>query len=163
MVGNPYNLKGNIVPDASLPLRLPLAVLANHELQVRVAGAALAADPAVLELGKVALEEADLVLAADAGGVGVGPANRKMVPDLAAVDGRRGLRDQLDAPHVLPVPVRRRVERELGPLFGHRVVGVLERGPQVDVLVHRARAVDVVLVRADLVSPGPFLKNKRSY
>lgn len=108
------------MPHPRLPLRLPLAVLADHELQVGVAGAALAADPAVLELGEVALEETNLVLAAHARRVGVGPADAEVVPHLAAVDGRRGLRDQLDAAHVLFSPtnvsnvclVRVPVERE---------------------------------------------------
>jgi hypothetical protein len=41
-------------------------------------------------------------------------------------------------------------------LFGVLVGGVLVRGREVDVFGYRAAAVDVVLVGADLVGPGPW-------
>lgn len=63
--------------------------------------------------------------------------------------------NQLDAPHVLPIPVRRRVQREARPVGGDAIGSVLVRRREVNVLVDGARAVDVVLVGADLVAPGP--------
>lgn len=101
-----YNLESDVMPNIGLPLGLPLALLADHELEVGVLGALLAADPAVLHLGEVALEEADLVLAVDARRRGVLAHHAEVVEHLALVDRRLGLRDQLDPPHVLAIPVR---------------------------------------------------------
>ena len=135
------------MPHPGLPLRLPAALLVRHPLQVGVARALLAADPAVLHLGEVALEEADLVLAVDAGRVGVLAHHAEVVVDLAAVDGRLGLRDELGAAHVLAVPEGGAVEREPGALLRGCVGRVLVVGREVDVAMDRARAVDVVLCR----------------
>ena len=142
------------MPNPRLPLRLPLALLARHPLQIRITRAALPANPAVLELGEMALEEADLVLAVDAGRVNVLAHDAKVVKHLARGNCRFRLRDQLDAPHVLAVPEGGAVERELGALLGDGVVGVLVRGGQLDVFVYCAGAVDVVLVGADLSNTG---------
>lgn len=81
-----------------------------------------------------------------------------MIVHFALVDSLLGLGDEFDAPHVLPVPVRRVVERELGALAGARVVGVFVGFRQRNVLVDGAGAVDVVLVGPDLVGPGPFVE-----
>ena len=94
------------MPYAGKPLGLPARLLVDHELEVGVGGAGLAADPAVLHLGEVALEEADLVLAARARRVRLPPHRAEVVEYPPLVDRRLGLRDQLDPPHVLPVPVR---------------------------------------------------------
>ena len=94
------------MPDARQPLGLPAGLLADHELEVGVLGAGFAANPTVLHLGEVALEEADLVLAGRAGRARRRPPHRaEVVEHLPLVDCRLRLRDQLDPPHVLPVPV----------------------------------------------------------
>ena len=103
--GGIYNLIGNVVPDASIPDNVPLRRSSNLPSQRRIARPRRATNPPRLQLGKVALEEADLVLAVQARGIGGAAHDAEMVVDLPAVDGRGGLRDQLGAAHVLPVPV----------------------------------------------------------
>lgn len=103
--GGGYNLIGNVVPDVSFPGNVPLGSSSNLPSQRGVAGAGSAADPTRLQLSEVALEEADLVLAVQARGVGGAALDAEMVVDLAAVDGRGGLRDQLGAAHGLAIPV----------------------------------------------------------
>lgn len=63
------------------------------------------------------LEEADLMLPVDAWWVGGRPHDAEVVPHLSRVDRHRRLRDQLCPPHILPVPVGRAIERELGALL----------------------------------------------
>ena len=152
------DLVSNVVPHVGLPRRLPQALLLDHELQVRVLGALLAADPAVLHLGEVALEEANLVLAVDRGGVGGAAHHAEVVELLALVDALGSLRDQLGAAHGLAVPEGGGVEGELGTLLGARVVGILVLGREVDVRGDGAGAVDVPLVWTDLVGPGPSVE-----
>lgn len=161
LVAAEVDLEGHVVPDLGLPLRLPLGVLRDHELQIRVISARLAGDPAVLHLDEVALEEADLVLAVLRRRVGVLAHHAEVVEHLAAVDSRFRLRDQLGAPHVLAVPEGRAVERELGALLRHRVGRVLVAGRQVDVFLDGPAPVDVVLVVSDLVAPAPLVQVRR--
>lgn len=123
-----YNLIGDVVPDVSFPDNIPLGSSSNSPSQRRVAGASGAAHPARLQLGEVALEEADLVLAVQARGVGVAALDAEMVVDLSLVDGRGGLGDQLGAAHVLAVPVGGAGEADLGALLGAAVGGVLVAG-----------------------------------
>ena len=111
-----HNLISNIMPHARLPLRLPLRVLTSHPLQVRVRRPALATQPPVLQLRKVALKETDLVLPVHARRVRVLPHDREVVPHFPLCDRGLGLRYELDAPHVLPVPEGRRVQGKLGAL-----------------------------------------------
>lgn len=151
------------MPHAGLPRRhTPLGLLVDHPLQHRICRGALAAEPAVLHLGEVALEEVDLVLAGDAGRAGGGAVDvarhAEVVKDLARGDGGRRLRDQLDAAHRLAVPVGRGVEREAHALGRGGVGRVLVAGREGDVLLDGARAVDVVLVGPDLVAPGPVVE-----
>jgi hypothetical protein len=75
----------------------------------------------------------------------------------ARVDRSFGLRNELSAPHI-GVPFRSAVDGDFGALLGVCVARVLVRGGQVDVGGYGAGAVDVVLVRADLVCPGPFVE-----
>lgn len=89
----------------------------------------------------MALEEADLVLAVQAGRVGGAAHDAEMVVNLAAVDGRGGLRDQLGAAHVLAIPVGRAGQADLGTLLGASVGGVFEAGVKVDVLGDGAGSV----------------------
>lgn len=152
------DLEGHVMPYLGLPLRLPLGVLRDHELQVRVVGALLAGDPAVLHLDEVRLEEADLVLAVLGGGVGVLAHHAEVVEDLAAVNSGLGLRDQLDTSHVLAVPEGRAVERKFGALFRYLICRVLEVRSQSHIFVDGTGAMDVVLVRSNLVSPGPLVQ-----
>ena len=56
-----YNLINDIVPLIGLKFNLPLALSANHPLQVCVAGSGFPANPAIFELGEMALEEGDLM------------------------------------------------------------------------------------------------------
>lgn len=93
------------MPDVGLPGDIPLGNSSNLPSQCGVAGTGGAADPARLQLSEVALEEADLVLAVQARGVGVAALDAEMVVDLSTVDGRGGLGDQLGAAHGLAIPV----------------------------------------------------------
>lgn len=147
------------MPHARIPRRrTPLALLVDHPLQLRITRGRLARDPAILHLGKVALEKVDLMLAKDARRIGAVAHHAKVVVHLALVDRRRRLWDELDAPHVLPIPVGGAVERELGALLGHGVGWVLVGGRQGNVLVDCLRAVDVVLVWSNLVAPRPGIQ-----
>lgn len=124
------------MPHARIPRgRTPLALLVDHPLQLGIARGRLARDPTVLHLGEMALKKVDLMLAEDTGRIGAVAHHAEVVVNLALVDGRRGLRDQLDAPHRLAVPVGGAVERELGALLGHGVGWVLVGRRQGDVLV----------------------------
>jgi hypothetical protein len=152
-----YYLVDDIVPLVGLQIDLPLALPAHEPLQVRVGSALLAADPAVLELREVALEKADLVFVRGAGDVGAAAFDTEVVVHCAAVDCCFGLRDQLCAPHVA-VPFGGAVDGDFGALLGVCVAGVLVRGRQVYVGCYGSRAVDVVLVRSDLVAPRPFVE-----
>lgn len=193
LVGGKVDLVRYVVPFIGDEFGFPLALAANHPLpvifasaihvlktnihgglscvrglreihiQVGVAGARLAADPAILELGEVAFEERYLVLVGRARGVGVGALDGEVVEDGALVDGGFGLRNQFCPPHVA-VPLCRVVDGDLGSLLAARVAGVLVVGREVDwvksirvsSLVYRLekrtvsggrpRAVDVVLV-----------------
>jgi hypothetical protein len=89
------------VPFVGLELRLPLALSADHPLQVGVRCTGLPIDPAVLELREMALEEADLMLVCRTGDIGGTPLDREMVEDGTFVDSCLGLRDEFGAPHVL--------------------------------------------------------------
>lgn len=139
--GGNYNLIGNVVPDTSIPNSVPLGSSSDLPSQCWVAGAGCAADPARLQLSEVALEEGDLVLAVQAGRVGGAAHDAEMVVDLAAVDGRGGLRDQLRAAHVLAIPVSSAGQANLGTLLGASVGGVLEAGAKVDVFGDGAGSV----------------------
>jgi hypothetical protein len=101
LVGREVDLISNVVPLVRLELSLPLALAADHPLQVGVRCAGLSVDPAVLELGEVTLEEADLVLVCRTGDVGGTPLDREMVEDGALVNSGFGLRNEFGAPHVL--------------------------------------------------------------
>ena len=140
------------MPHVGDELDLPLALAAHHPLQVGVARAALAVDPAVLELREVAFEEGDLVLVGRARHVGAAALDAEVVVDLSACDGGFGLRDELRAPHVA-VPFGRVVDGDLDALLAAGIGGVLVGGREVDVFGHVAGAVDVVLVGTDLVGP----------
>lgn len=129
------------MPHTSVPSNRPLGSSSNLPSQCWVAGASGAADPARLQLGEVALEEADLVLAVQAGRVGGAAHDAEMVVDLAAVDGRGGLRDQLGAAHGLAIPVSGAGEADLGALCGAAVGEVLEARAEVDVFGDGAGAV----------------------
>jgi hypothetical protein len=80
-----------------------------------------------------------------------------MVEYSALVDCCCGLRDQLRAPHVT-VPFSSAVNGDLGTLLGICVAGILVRRGQVDIGSHGSRAVDVVLVRTDLIRPRPLVE-----
>lgn len=129
------------MPDVSFPGNVPLGSSSNLPSQRRVAGSGRATDPARLQLGEMALEEADLVLAVQARGVGGATLDAEMVVDLAAVDGRGGLRDQLRAAHGLAIPVSGAGQADLGALRGAAVGGVLVAGVEVDVFGDGAGSV----------------------
>jgi hypothetical protein len=139
--GGYYNLIGNVVPDVSIPVDAPLGVSSNVPSQQRVAGASFAADPASLQLGEMALEEADLVFAEQARWVGRAALDAEVVEDVTTVDGSGGLRDQLGAAHGLAVPVGRAGQGDLGTLLGAAIGGVLVAGVEVDVLGDGAGSV----------------------
>lgn len=124
---NTHNLVDNVVPLIRLQIDLPLALATHEPLQVRVRCALLAADPAVLELCEVALEESDLVFVCSTGHVGAAALDAEVVVHGAAIDGCFGLRDQLCAPHVA-VPLGGAVDGDLGALFGGRIAGILIGG-----------------------------------
>lgn len=143
------------MPDIRSPLGAPLANAADHPLQVGVRSSGLARDQTVLHLGKVALEEAYLVLKGRVRRIDIGPLHAKVVEDLALVDRGSGLRDQLSAAHILAVPVRSLVDGHLDTLLGDRIGWVLVARAQVDVFGHWPAAVDVPLVWADFVAERP--------
>jgi hypothetical protein len=101
----------------------------------------------------MALEEADLVLAVDAGSIRSASLDAEMIPDCSGVDRGCCLRDQLSAAHGLAIPVRSGVEGELCAFRGASICGVLVAGVEVYVFGDSAGSVDVVLVWTDLVTP----------
>lgn len=152
--GVKVDLVGKVVPDAGLEGGVPLALRVGVPPQLVVGLARGARDPAVLELGEVRLEEGDLVLAVDRGGVGLLALHGEVVVQRARGDGARVRHggDQLGAAHVLSVPVGGGVEGDLGALGGTGPGGV---GREVEVLGGVGVTVDVPLVGAGLVGPGP--------
>jgi hypothetical protein len=139
---------GNVVPVTSNQLGVPLRLAANVPVEV-VVGAALLA---VLQLGEVALEEVDLVLALGGGGVGVGGLQGEVVEDLALVDGGAGLGDQLGAEHGLAVPRGGLIVGDLDALLGAGIGRVLGVGAEVDVVLGSTGAwscISVMLVDND--------------
>lgn len=152
LLAREVDLVGNVMPDTGLPESLPLALAADHPLQVGVLVALLAVDPSVLHLGEVGLEEVDLMLMEDARGVLVAAHHGEVVEDLALVDRGLGLRNQLRPPHVA-VPLGRRVDGDLRALLRAGIDRVLEGGSEIDIGGDGAAAVDVVLVGADLIRP----------
>ena len=150
-----HNLVGNVVPHVRLPLRLPQALPPNHELQVHILLALVPRDPPILHLRKVALKEGNLVLLVRTRSILILPHHAKVVKHLALVNRRRRLRDQLRAPHGLPVPEGRVVERQPRTLLRDVVGRVLVVGGEVDVGGGGRGPVDVPLVGPDLVGPGP--------
>ena len=94
------------MPNTRLPLRLPVALLAHHPLQVGVTRATLPTNPPALHLRKVALEEINLVLPIDTRGIGILSHHAKVIEHLPARNRRLGLRDQLRALHAIRVPYR---------------------------------------------------------
>lgn len=158
--GIKVDLVDAVVPDARLHGDVPLLGRVGHPPEGGVAGAAAAAGQAVLQLGEVRLEEGDLVLARDRGAVGVLAHEREVVVQGARGDGARvvDLGDQLRAAHGLALPVRGIGQRDLGALAAGAVGRVGVAGVEADVVGGVARAVDVPLVVADLVGPGPVLQ-----
>lgn len=151
----------NIMPYPRREVGRPLTHTAHLPPQVAITHIRLPRDPPRLHLREVALKETNLVLPIDRREIRGIRHHGEVVPHFARVDRRRRLRNQLGPPHGLALPVRRGIERELGALLGRRVGRVLVRGGQVDVLGDVARPVDVVLVRADFVGPGPVVEVAR--
>lgn len=152
-----YDLIDDIMPLIRLQINLPLTLPTHEPLQVRVGSTLLAADPTVLQLREVALEEADLVFVRGAGYILSAPLDAEVVVYRSAVDCGLGLRNQLCAPHIA-VPFGGAVDGDLGALLGVGVAGVLVRGREVDVGCYGTGAVDVVLVWSHLIGPGPFVQ-----
>lgn len=157
LVSREVNLVGYVMPHIRLELHLPLALSAHHPLQVGVGSSLLSADPAVFQLREMALEEADLVLVRCTGHIRRTSLDAEMIKHGALVNRCCGLWDQLRAPHVT-VPFCSAVDGDLGTLLGVCVARVLVRRGQVDVGSHGSRAVDVVLVRTDLIRPRPLIQ-----
>lgn len=152
------DLVGDVVPFAGGKVGLPLTDTSNHPLQAVVAGRLLTADEAVLHLRKVRLEEAHLVLLVLGWWVHTGVLHAEVVVHLALVDGSGGLGDQLGAKHSIIVPNGGLVKSNLDTLLRAAVGRVLVGGVQVDVVGDRASAVDVVLIRSDLVREAPYAR-----
>lgn len=152
------DLVGDVVPDAGLPLHLPLGGASDEPLEARVLGAAGAGDEAALQLGEVRLEEGDLVLAGQRRRVLSLALDAEVVKDLAGGDGGARLGDQLGAAHGLAVPVGSVRQGDLGTLRRAAISGIGVGGREIHILGDLAVAVDVVLVRPDLVGPAPFVE-----
>jgi hypothetical protein len=140
------------VPDISLKLNLPLALTADHPLQVGIASPLFTIDPSVLQLREMAFEEADLVLIRGTGDIGGGSLDREVVVYSALVYGFFRLGNELCSPHIR-VPLRSVVNGDLGTLLRAGIGGILEAGREVDVFGDCSGAVDVVLVVSNLVGP----------
>lgn len=102
-------------------------------------------------------QEVDLMLIGRIGRVRASFLHAEMVIQASSSEVGCCLGDQLSPPHV-GVPESCRVDCDLDTLFGNRVGWVLEGGREVDIFVHHSSAVDVVLVRANLVCPRPIVK-----
>lgn len=76
----------------------------------------------------------------------------EMVVHMSRIDSRISLRNQLGTPHVA-VPFRSVVDGYFCALDSRVVRWVFEAGIQVHVACHIFGAMDVVLIRANLVSP----------
>ena len=146
------------MPNIRLPHHTPLTRPPHIPPKRRILRPRLPTNPPGLQLRKMALEEAYLMLAIHARRIRRTPFDAEMVPHQATVNSRSGLRDQLRAPHRLSVPVRRVVEREFRALRGAKVGGVLVAGREVDVGGYVGGAMDVVLVGSDFVAPGPIVE-----
>lgn len=110
------DLIGYVVPHIGGKLDFPLRLTVGHPAEIGIRCATGAAEPADFHLGEVALEEVDLVLSGRGGRVCVAAQHAEVVPDLPRVDGRGRLWNQFRASHRLPVPIRRRIQRDLDTL-----------------------------------------------
>jgi hypothetical protein len=152
------NSISNVVPDTSSPVSAPMRGTANVPSQQRVRSSRLSTDPTGLELGEMALEEANLMFAVDARWVGGGVHDAEMVVDLSRSDGSGRLGNQLGSTHVLPVPVGGAVEGELETGCASTIGWVLVAGIESEVGSDGAASVDIVLVFTNLVAPRPFVQ-----
>lgn len=133
LLGETYDLIGDIVPHASSPVRAPLRGTADIPTQQWVRGSRFSRDPSRLQLREVGFEEANLVFSIYAGRVGIRPHDAEVVPYFARVDGCRCLRNQLCPPHVLAIPVGSAVKGKLCSLLATRVRWVLVVWGEVDI------------------------------
>lgn len=158
--GIKVDLIDTVVPDTGLHGGVPLLGRVGHPLQRGVAGTTAAAGQAVLQLGKVGLEEGDLVLAGDGRGIGVLAHDGEVVVERAGGDGAgvRGLGDELGTAHGLALPVGGGGQRDLGTLGDGAIIGVGVGRVEGDVVGGVAGTVNVPLVLADLVGPGPVFQ-----
>lgn len=106
-------------------------------------------------------QEANLMLVVCIGRILLRHHHAKMIVHATRVDGGVSLGNQLGAPHVA-VPERGVVDGDLRALRGTFVGGILEGRVEIDVCGDIFRAVDVVLIRADLVLPRPWNDAVRS-
>lgn len=161
--GVEVDLVGAVVPHAGLHGDVPLLLGVGHPPQGVVPAAAAARAEAVLQLGEVALEEGDLVLASGRGGVGVLALDREVVVQGARGDGAgvADLGDELGPAHGLAVPVGGVGQGDLGALGAGAVRRVGIAGVEGEIVAGGARAEDVPLVLAGLVRPRPVLQGGR--
>lgn len=105
--GIKVDLVDAVVPHTRLHGDVPLLGRVGHPFQGGVAGATAAAAQAILQLGKVRLEEGNLVLPGDRGRVGVLAHDGEVVVQRAGGDGAGvgRLGDELGTTHGLALPV----------------------------------------------------------
>lgn len=103
------------------------------------------------------VQEVDLVLVGRVRGVRGRLLHAEVIVQTSRPKVGCGLRDQLSSPHI-GVPESCRVDGDLDTLSGDRVGRVLVGWREIDIIRHWPRAVNVVLVRTNLVSPRPVVK-----
>lgn len=77
--------------------------------------------------------------------------HREVIEHLARIDGRSCLRNQLRSHHGLPVPGGSVIDGDLEALLGACVRWVLVVSGHRHVLISRATAMNIVLIRSDLI------------
>jgi len=147
-----------VVPIARDELGAPLRVGVDVPSKGVVRGSGLTVNESVLDLGKMTLEESNLMLVVGARRVGRRSHQGEVVEEFTRSKVRRRLRDDFGTLHGLPVPERRAINCDLDSLSIASICRILVAGRESEVIRRRLGAVDIPLPRLDLVGERPLVK-----